>query len=421
MKSPSRDLGVALLATGVARAVVLYLGIFVWWDSPFVSHMVQDLRTWHDFFVLARNGFVPYVSFWKEYPVGAGLVYWILAPLVDPENLRQTVLVHGIAMGAVDLGNTAIIYSLLRGKAERRALPFTLLFSLNLTALSLGPIRFESVVTLFVLLGYRAAEKQHPLRAVALWAAGFWVKWVPAFLIAAQEWRLFRVERRHRQWLASFGVFAAVALAINGPFALAALARGSMEPFLAPWIYHVRRPLYWDTLLGVLEMWLGPLPWERYGSVWTLGLVLLVLLVRPGLRLAYKGALLCIAAIVFNRIYSAQFHLWFYPLLLLGAIRERGSRFAKILALAGALDVLNFFVYPLSFAFAYGEMGGFYPYSARERGGSWTMAMSAAIVLRTAVLVGVGAMLLKGPEEGPGSDVAPPSPNRARASSRRAR
>ena len=33
-----------------------------------------------------------------------------------------------------------------------------------------------------------------------------------------------------------------------------------------------------------------------------------------------KGVLICLAAVVFNRIYSTQFNLWFYPLLILAAL-----------------------------------------------------------------------------------------------------
>jgi hypothetical protein len=376
------------------------VGLCLLWDTAYVSHMVQDLRTWHDFFVWVQSGLTPYVDFAKEYPVGAGLLYWALVPFVDPYSLRQTVLVHGVAMGAVDLVNVTVIHSMFRERNAARALAFTLAFSLNLTALVLGPLRFESVVVLFTLLGYRAASRGRSLGAAAWWSAGFWVKWAPAFFLAAQEWRLFIVARRRWHWLGAFAVFLGVGAALNGPFVLAAWHRGALALFAAPWLFHVTRPLYWDTLLGVGQLWLGPLPWERYGSWWTLGLVLLALLVRPALRLEYKGALLCIAAIVFNRIYSAQFHLWFYPLLLLGAITEDVPRVRRLLALAATLDALNFVVFPLSFTLGLGEMGGFFPYAARAHGGPWAVVFSAAIVLRTLGLLALAAFLLRAPGAG---------------------
>ena len=399
MSRASRELAAALIATAVARAVVLTLGLNHFWDSPFVSHMVQDLRTWHDFFLEAQAGLIPYVDFSKEYPVGAGILYWILTPFVDPWNLWQTVRVHGVAMAAVDLVNTALAYRLFRARSPERALAYTLLFSLNATALLLSPIRFESVLILFVLLGYGAAARGRPLRAVALWGVGFWLKWLPAFFIAAQEWRALVALRKPWRALRAAGVFLAVAVALNGPFAWLAWRRhGSFAALLAPWKFHMERPLYWDTLLGVGQIWLGPLPWERYGSWWTLGLVVLALLVVPRLRVEYKGVLLCIAAIVFNRIYSAQFHLWFYPFLLLGAITEDAGRRRKLLSVAAALDVLNVVVFPLSFTLCLEEIGGFNPYAAMANGGFWTVVFSAAIVLRTVGLVALAGLLLRTPK-----------------------
>ncbi len=397
--SGRRDLAIALALTAAARLLLLYLGLCVLWSTPYVGHMVQDLRTWHDFFAWTREGRIPYVDFAKEYPVGAGLLYWALVPLLDPENLRRTVLVHGLLMGAVDLANVAILFPLLRRLDGNRALAFTLAFSLNLTALLLGPLRFESVVVLFTLLGCRAAARGGPLRAAAWWSVGFWVKWAPAFFLAAQEWRALVVDGKRWRWLKAAGVFGIVAVALNGPFVVAAWRHASLGLLLAPWRFHMARPLYWDTLLGVGQLWLGPLPWERYGSWWTLGLVTLTLVARPSLRFEYKGVLLCIAAILFNRIYSAQFHLWFYPLLLLGAIEERPPRLRTVLGLAAALDLLNAVVFPLSFTLGLREMGGFYPYAARLHGGPWTVVFSAAILARAVVLVALAAALLATPRE----------------------
>jgi hypothetical protein len=395
MSRPARELATALAATAAARGLVLLLGLTTFWDSAFVSHMVQDLRTWHDFFIKAQAGLTPYVDFSKEYPVGAGMLYWALARLVEPESLRQTVLVHGLVMGALDLVNTALAYRLFREKSPERALAFTLLFSLNATTLLLGPIRFESALVLFVLLGYQASRKGRPLEAVAFWSLGFWMKWLPAFFVAAQEWRTFVVERRRWHWLPALGVFAIVAVAVNGPFVWGAWHHGSLAFLMTPWRFHVDRPLYWDTLLGVGQIWLGPLPWERYGSAWTLGLVALALVVRPRLGLEYKGVLLCIAAIVFNRIYSAQFHLWFYPFLLLGIIDEGLDQRRRLLALGVALDVLNVVVFPLSFTLCLQEIEGFRPFAAAANGGPWTVVFSLAIVLRTVALVALAATLLR--------------------------
>src|SRR4029079_15530858 len=141
-------------------------------------------------------GLVPYVDFSKEYPVGAGMFYWDLSHWVDAEDLHQTVLLHALVMGAVDLVNAAIAYAMLRRLAPERAFLLSLLFSLNLTILLLSPLRFESLLTTFVLLGYWAYLRRRPMLATVFWSIGCWLKWVPALFIAAQEWKAAWSERR---------------------------------------------------------------------------------------------------------------------------------------------------------------------------------------------------------------------------------
>jgi hypothetical protein len=124
--------------------------------------------------------------------------------------------------------------------------------------------------------------------------------------------------------------------------------------------------------------------------------MLLAVVVRPRMAIEYKGVLVCLAGIVFNRIYSTQFNLWFYPLLLLGILADDDARRRRWLVWTFVvLDVLNVIVYPFSFAGAVAEMGGFFPGAARAGGGGSTVVFSAAIVLRTVVVVGLAAFLLR--------------------------
>ncbi len=399
---PRRELVTVLAVVLLWKAAALALLLTLFWDTASASHLVQDMRTWHDFFVDARAGLVPYVHFTKEYPVLGGAVYWLLTPLVDPENLRQTVLVHGIFMGLVDLVNAALFHRAVRDVAPRFALALTFLFALNLTALVTTPVRFESVVVLFVLLGYLAHRRRRFLWAAFFWSVGCGLKWYPAFFLAAQEWRLLVVEKRRTHFLLAGAVFAGVTAAINVPFLLGALhVTGSVQNWLAPYVFHVRRPLYWDTLLGVGQIWLGPLPWERYAGLWSIALMALAVLVRPRMCLEDKGVLICLAAVVFNRIYSTQFNLWFYPLLLVAAARGETGRGRSLLLLFVVLDLLNVVVYPLSFAGALDEMVGFFPWAAREAAGPWTVVFSSAIAARALVVVALGAVLLRRPCEAP--------------------
>jgi hypothetical protein len=357
---------------------------------------VQDIVSWRRFFEQCRQGLIPYVDFSKEYPVGGGLLYWLLARFVDPADIRGTVLLHALVLSVVDVANAAFFYRIARAIEPRRARAAALFFALNPTSLVLGPVRYEGVVVTLALLGYASHRLGRPLRAAWWWSLGCWLKWFPAFFIAAQEYRALVVERVRWRWLKAAGVFLAVAAVVNLPFIVLAWRRhGSLEHWLWPYRFHATRPLYWDTLLGVGQIWLGPLPFERYASLWTLGLLGAALAVRPAMRLEAKGALLCIVSILFNRIHSTQFHLWFYPFLILALLPEPSALLRRAVPLLVALDALNVLVYPFAFSFAYREMGGFEPFAARAGGGPWTVVFSAAIVMRALLLAAVAAFLLR--------------------------
>jgi hypothetical protein len=395
MGSRDRGLLAVLLVTASAKAAVLGLGAALW-HSVWMPHLVQDIVSWRRFLEQSRQGLIPYVDFSREYPVGGGLLYWLLSRFVDPADVRGTVLAHALAMSVVDVANAALFYRIARGIDRRRALLAAVVFALNPTSLVLGPVRYEGVVVTLVLLGYACHRLRRPLAAVLWWSVGCWLKWFPAFFIAAQEYRALAVEGIRWRWLKAAGLFLAVAAAVNLPFmALAWQRHGSLENWLWPYRFHATRPLYWDTLLGVGQMWLGPVAFERYGSLWSLALLAAALLAMPRMRLEHKGVLLCIAAILFNRIHSTQFHLWFYPFLILGTMTEPAPTLRRVAALAAALDLLNVFVYPFAFSYAYAEMGGFEPWAARASGGPWTVAFSAAIALRAALLLAMAAFLVR--------------------------
>jgi len=394
MEARGRGLAVVLCLTAAAKAAVILLGALAW-TSTWMPHLVQDIVSWRPFLDDARRGLIPYVDFSKEYPVGGGLLYWLLGRMVDPADIKGTVLVHAVALSAVDIVNAGLFYRIAAGIDARRATAAALVFALNPTALLLGPVRYESLVVPLVLIGYARHRRGRPLAAALWWSLGFWLKWFPAFFLAAQEYPALVLERAFSRVARAVAVFLAVALAVNLPFIVLSLGRhGDLRHWLWPYRFHALRPLYWDTLLGVGQIWLGPLPFERYASLWSLGLIAAALVVRPAMRLEYKGALLCIAAILFNRIHSTQFHLWFYPFLVLGLMTESAPTLRRAAPLLLALDLLNVLVYPFAFSYAYGEMGGFLPFGARAAGGPWTLVFSAAIVLRALLLAALGVFLL---------------------------
>ena len=384
------------------KLMALGLLLTLFWPTATVSHLVQDLRTWRGFFEDVQAGLVPYVHITKEYPVLGGVLYWLMAPFVQADDLRQTVLVHGLFMLAADLLNTVLFFGAVRRLAPALALPLTLALGLNLTALVTAPVRYESWIVTFVLLGYRAHRGGRFHLAALWWAVGCGLKWYPAFFLAAQEWRLFVQEKRRWHWAGAGLVFAGVTAVINLPFLLWCLEEnGTIANWLAPYVFHARRPLYWDTLIGVGQIWLGALPWERYAGLWTLALMAAAVLFRPRASLEDKAVLVCLAAVVFNRIYSTQFNLWFYPLLLLGIARLGLPAARTRLLLFVLLDLLNVLVYPMSFTGAVEEMGGFFPLAAREAGGPWTVVFSWAIVARTLAVAALAVVLLRRPLRDP--------------------
>lgn len=392
----SPGLRTALAVTLIVRLITVSLLVTVFWDTPTVSHLVQDIRTWRDFFAETQAGAIPYVNLTKEYPVLGGILYWMMSPFVRPDDLRQTILVHAAFMTAADLLNAALFYRLAREIAPRWAFGATLALGLNLTAVVMAPVRYESWIVTFVLLGLAAHRRRRFLWSTFFWSIGCGLKWYPAFFIAAQEWRLLVVERRRFHMLGAAAVFLGVTAALNVPFALGAYREtGSIANWLAPYVFHLRRPLYWDTLLGVGQIWLGPLPWERHAGLWSLGLMLLAVVIKPRMEVEDKGVLVCLAGVLFNRIYSTQFNLWFYPFLILAILASGERRRRALVSVFVVLDVLNVIVYPFSFSGAVSEMGGFFPWSARASG-PWTVVFSAAIALRTVAVTLLAALLLRG-------------------------
>jgi hypothetical protein len=386
----------ALAATLAARAALAFAA-FTWFaDAAWLGHLLIDVSRWGHVLEQARRGLVPFVDFGIEYPVGAGLFYWLVGPLLRATDLRHLALTHAAVMAAVDGVTVALFHRLVWAASPRRALGLSLLFSLNLTALVLAPARFDSVAVSFVLLGCLAHRQGRPLRAACWWSLGSLVKWFPALLLAVQELRAYRVEGRRSQWLRSGLVLAGITLLANAPFLLLCwMHKGNLEAWLYSYRFHLRRPLYWDTLLGVLQLWLGPLPWERHAGLWSFALVAATLLLRPALRLEYKATLACLAGLLLNRVYSPQFHLWFYPLLLLGLADEPLPRMRRLLALFASLDVLNVLVYPVAFAHTL-LLAPPRPGAALE-GGGWLAAFSIAMVLRSLAQLALGAELLRSP------------------------
>ena len=403
----NRGLLKAVAGTFVVKVVALASMLTVFQPTYWLNHLVLDVFTWRGFFADARRGLVPSVDMAREYPVLAGVLYWLMSPWMDPDQGMAMLVVHGSVMLAADLAAAGLAWACFRVVAPAHAVAATLALALNLTSLTHAPFRFESVLMLFVLAGWRAHLTGRPGRAALWWSIGTWVKWFPALLVALSTMPARGERGRVRRALL---VFAAVAVAANAPFLAAAWIRhGDVERWLYPYWFHTHRPLYWDTLYGVWQLWIGPVPWPRLGSIVSLALVAAALLARPRAALEAKAVLVCLAALPLNTFYSSQFHLWFYPFLIAVVLREPDRRNARALAAAAVLlDVVSTAVYPFALAYAYTELGGFALGAGAARGGPWTAAFTVAVSLRVLAAAALAALVWRATRPGwPGSSAGP--------------
>jgi hypothetical protein len=292
-----------------------------------------------------------------------------------------------------DLGVAALAFLCFREISPRHAVAGAMALGLNLTSLTHAPFRFEGLLLLFVLAGWLAHLRGRTTRAALFWSLGCWVKWYPALLLALAELSAWsRGERR--QWKRSLGVFAAVAL-VNVPFLLAGwIRRGSIEAWVYPYWFHAHRPLYWDTPWGLWQLWVAPVSLPRLGSVLSLALVALAVVLRPRAGIEATAVLACLAALPFNSFYSSQYHLWFYPFLVALILRAKDRRTAWGLAAAAiVLDLANVLAYPVALAYAFTEMSGFAVGGAAARGGPWTEVFTAAVLARVAACCVLAALV----------------------------
>ncbi len=393
-------LGVLAAAT---KAIALCLGWeFVSRSSAWINHTFVDLWGWLDFMKKSANGLVPYVDFSKEYPVGAGVLYWVLGrlnPGGDPTHFLQ---LHAVVMSIWDVANAMLLFSILRELKVSRPYFFTWLFLLLPTAVILSPVRFEAVVLTFVLQGYRMHLRQRFHLATFWWSIGALIKVFPLLFIAIQELEIFQATPGKWRRIPKHGLCAGlIALGVfgvvNGPFLVAGFLRnGNADAWLHTFLFHVNRPLYWDTILGVMHLWRGAFEWERYASAWSSALMLVFLFWPVRLRIEARSVLMMCAALVFNRVYSTQFHLWFYPMLVvLLATAGNGVSFRRLFCALVLIDVVNVLVYPFAFSECLQEIHTFGNGAALVSGGGWTVFFSALILLRALILIGVMVLMIK--------------------------
>jgi hypothetical protein len=390
---------VTLLSRAVATALLCF-GFSRY--NRIAFDLAGDVGNWFMFIFDSRYFGTPYIELRREYPVGAGLLYMLLTPVwkfVETEPW-EFLAWHGALMAVADVANTVLFYDLVRRVSPQRAVALTLLFALNLTALVLSPVRYESWMVTTVLVGLREARRGRLVATAVALSLGAWLKWFPLLLVPAAKTESDRVSTRHG-WPDVVVVFALVSFALNVPFMLVGWERtGGIDGWLATYRFHMNRELYPDTVLGVAQMWLGPLPIERWASVWSLALVIAGIVWGWSRGVVRTGVVVCVATLALNRVYSPQFHLWFYPLLLLLAAEVESQDYRRLLGTFVLLDLLNVLIFPLIFHHTLIELGSWRPVPA-VRAAYWAVAFTLAIVLRSIVIGLLGVMVLRLPPPRP--------------------
>ncbi len=374
-------------------------------NTDWLSHTIADMWYWVGFWQKTQglwkdalgHKLIPYVDFDYVYPPLSGLLYWFIGGFIDltEGKWKEIILSHSVFMAIADIVNAALIYVILKEINPKRALLLTFVFVLSLTGLILAPVRYESYVVTFVLIGYLFHLHDKPLWATTFWSLGCWLKWYPFFFILVEEIRAFTVDKNRDRWWKSASIFLAIAALLNVPFMIACMAKtGNLTNWWTTYSFHTNREISWDTLFGVVKLWFGNLQLEGLASNLTAILITLAVVLRKDLKVEYKGILVIAAALFCNRIYSPQFNLWFYPFLLFVIAQETRKRWLLFLAFYIAIDILTVTVFPFSFASAIIEMQGFGEFFAAKSGGLATFIFSASIVIRAILLAGLFGLIL---------------------------
>ncbi len=375
-----------LAGIGILKALWLVLFFTLFKNTAWAGHIYVDVWSWLEFLKNSREGLIPYVEFSKEYPHLAGYFYWLLSPLFDRSS-EQILYLHSTIMWTLDLLNTYLFLKIIRFLKLPYLFWGLVLFQFNLTALILSPFRYESLLLVFILSGYLYHLRGRFLISSLFWSIGFHIKWITIFFLLSRDAELFFLRGKKIRAIQSLTIFGLIAVIVFVPLAVLNLSsQGNLKFMLDPFHFHIHRPLYWDTLLGVMELWWGENSWESWAPTWSLGLILISTFALLKFKLEARIILIGISVLIFNRVYSPQFHLWFYPFLVLLILRSQRLKQIRYWIVWASLDITSTLIYPFSFTYSLRELIVFVPYQALDRGGLWTKLFSALIVARALIL-----------------------------------
>ena len=362
------------IASAAAAGIAVFaLGWVLLHTGPFASARIVDTGTYQEYGDAMTDGQVPYRDFSLEYPPGALPVFLLpsLGPGDDYVGLFELLM---LTCGAALVGFVAA------GLAARRVPPVRLAAGVGLAALSpllLGPLllsRFDlwpAALTAGALAALLAGRPKLGLGVLGVAAAAKIYPLALLPLIALYLWR----RRGPRETLVALAVFAAVVVAIVGPFAVVA-PHGLWESVTR----QTGRPLQLESL-GSSVLLVGhrlhmydPTIVTTYGSqnlagglpdglatlqsvLQALAIALVWILFARSSRTADQLVAACAASVAafvaFGKVLSPQFLVWLVPVVALAA----GRRWA----LSGGLCAAALVVTQLWFSYHYWNITSLQP------------------------------------------------------------
>jgi hypothetical protein len=246
---------------------------------------------------------LPYIDTRIEYPVLTGVFMTVSAALTH--GIQGFLRLNSLLLGACAVGCTATLWSISRRAARAFALcPLLMVYSLA---------SWDLFAILLMLLGWRAYLSKRYAAAGVWLALGVFAKLFPIFLLGAclialiRRWQRTR-DRRAGNDVARFGSAAIGASAVvNLPFAVPAF-----HNWLWFWTFNEHRDAHADLL-----SWLHILSHaDAATSNRTLTAIVLIAVgggavaIWRGTPIARTAALVFLAFMVFNKVYSPQYTIW---------------------------------------------------------------------------------------------------------------
>ena len=342
----------------IGIAVLLKIGIILftyhnYGSNIYVWHYARDFDVWFDAFGKIDEGLIPLVDFPKEYPSGAVVLYWALSHLYSEP--RQFILLYGIFMFLVDMAVAVVLWKICRIEKNGNASAIVLAYLFLPTVLILNHVRFDIVPVFLMILAYYYWRKGKFVGPAILLGLAISLKWFSVFAVIAIFLNEIATGQRLRRAIGRAAISITAFAVVDMPFLLLNYFRGTdFTHWTASYSEQYGRTVCVDTLAGMAQMLFDVTVSSKLIFGITLISFLLIVLLHNKKNVSSNYVLYCFSFLLFNKIYSPQFHIWFLPFLLLCLPAEGYWRFWNKGPEIGIpaifiFEIVNMLVYPFSF------------------------------------------------------------------------